>query len=57
MPLFSRWRRVCCTGYELVTTTVQTGYGGTPLNMSAPPGKYMLDYEPFATGRRRAPVR
>jgi hypothetical protein len=27
----------------------QTAYGGTPVNISAPSGKYMLDYEPFAT--------
>src|ERR687898_507415 len=30
MPLFPRWRRVCCTGYEVVTIQVQTAYGGTP---------------------------
>lgn len=49
MPLFPRWRRVCCTGYEIVTIQVQTAYGGTPVNISAPPGKYMLDYEPYPT--------
>lgn len=49
MPLFPRWRRVCCTGYEVVTIQVQTAYGGTPVTISAPPGKYMVDYEPFAT--------
>jgi hypothetical protein len=49
MPLFPRWRKVCCTGYQVVTITVQTAYGGTPVNISAPPGKYMLDHEPYAT--------
>jgi hypothetical protein len=44
-----RGKRVCCTGYELVTITVQTAYGGTPVNISAPPGKYMLDHEPYAS--------
>ena len=44
-----RWRKVCCTGYEVVTITVQTADGGTPVNISAPKRKYMLDHEPYPT--------
>jgi hypothetical protein len=49
MPLFPRWRKVCCTGYQLVTITVGTTYAGTPFTISAPPGKYMLDLLPYAS--------
>jgi hypothetical protein len=49
--LFPRFFKfLCCTGYETVTIlTETTALPGTPVTISAPPGKYMLDYMPHAT--------
>lgn len=48
VPRFFKF--LCCTGYETVTMTVQTtALPGTPVTISAPPGKYMLDHEPYPT--------
>ena len=44
-PYFSRF--LCCTGYEIVTITVQLNGAGTPFTIAAPPGKFMLDPVPY----------
>jgi hypothetical protein len=54
------WKKFfCCTGYEVVTVVTPPTGSGTPpttVTISAPPGKYMIDHEPYPTRGPGAPA-